>query len=64
MFTRRGEAVTSWNIGRIYKDQGDLAKAEQYMSRTVEIEERIGLPTLEESSREELEKVRAALQGR
>jgi hypothetical protein len=50
--------VTNWNVGRIYKDQGDLAKTEQYMSRTVEIAEAIGHPDLE-SDRKVLEKVRA-----
>jgi hypothetical protein len=55
--------VTSWNIGRIYKDQADLAKAEQYMARTVEIDEAIGHPDLE-SDRRALEEVRAEIKGR
>lgn len=54
---RAGEAVTSWNIGMIYKKQGNLAKAEQYMARTVAIDEAIGHPDLE-SDRKALEKLR------
>ncbi|WP_420208879.1 tetratricopeptide repeat protein [Candidatus Electronema sp. JC] len=39
--------MTSWNIGMIYKEQGDLAKAEPYMSRAAQLEEEIGHPDLE-----------------
>ncbi|MCI5131519.1 MAG: tetratricopeptide repeat protein [Candidatus Electrothrix sp. EH2] len=44
---RTGEAVTSRNIGMIYKDQGDLTKAEQYISRAVQLAGEIGHPNLE-----------------
>jgi tetratricopeptide (TPR) repeat protein len=42
------EAVMNWNIGRFYQDQGDLAKAEQHMTRSVEIMEAVGHPSLEQ----------------
>jgi hypothetical protein len=48
------------NIGITYKDLGDLAQAEQYISKAVKIAEQIGHPSLEKW-REEL--VRAKLQG-
>jgi hypothetical protein len=53
----------SWNIGRTYEDQGDLVKAEQYMSRAVQLKEEIGHPDLEED-RKYLEELRAKLRGR
>ncbi len=53
---KREEAGTCWNIGMIYKKQGDLAKAEPYMARTVEIDEAIGHPDLEQD-RKALEQV-------
>ena len=54
--------MTSWNIGLTYEDQGDLAKAEQYISRVVQLAEEIGHPSLEEY-REALEDIRAELRG-
>jgi Tfp pilus assembly protein PilF len=59
---RAGEAVTSWNIGLTYAEQGDLAKAEQHISRAVQLEEEIGHPDLEKD-RKGLERVRAKLRG-
>ena len=52
--------MSSWNIGRIYQDQGDPAKAEQYMSRAVELAEEISHPSLNKY-RKALEAVRAAM---
>jgi len=60
---RAGEAVTSWNIGMIYEKQGDLAEAEPYMARTVQLDEEIGHPSLEKD-RKYLEELRAKLRGR
>ncbi|MGR0481119.1 MAG: tetratricopeptide repeat protein [Candidatus Electronema sp. V4] len=61
---KAGEAVTRWNIGRAYEDedQGDLAKAEPYMSRAVQLAEEIGHPKLEEW-RKALAALRAQLKG-
>ncbi|MCI5122176.1 MAG: hypothetical protein D3908_13490 [Candidatus Electrothrix sp. AUS4] len=56
------EAVTCWNLGLTYYDMGDLAQAEEYMSRAVEIEEAIGTPDAEEC-RKGLVRVRAKRQG-
>ena len=53
----------SWNIGRIYEDQGELTKAKQYMSRAVQLAEEMGHPSLEQW-RKALEAVRAAIKGR
>ena len=55
--------MTRWNIGRIYKDQGDLTRAEQYMARTVEIMNEIG--HLEVGRfRKELAELQAEIKGR
>ena len=59
---RPQEAITSWNIGIMYKDKGDLTKAEQYISRTVLPAEAIGHHPKPEEWRKALEAVRAALQ--
>ena len=59
---RRGEAVTSWNIGRTYEDQGDLVEAEQYISRAVQLMEEIGHPSLEKD-RKHLEELRAEIRA-
>ena len=60
---KAGEAVTSWNIGLTYEEQGDLDKAESYISRTVQLDEEIGHPALEQF-REGLATVRAEIKGR
>ncbi|WP_417912747.1 tetratricopeptide repeat protein [Candidatus Electronema sp. TJ] len=57
---KAGEAIRSWNTGLFYKDQGDLVKAEQYISRTVELIEQLGAPNLEECL-QILENIRARL---
>ncbi|MGR0482643.1 MAG: tetratricopeptide repeat protein [Candidatus Electronema sp. V4] len=59
---KTGEAMTSWNIGRTYEEQGDLRKAEPYMSRTVQIDEEIGRPELE-WERKKLAALRAKLKA-
>jgi Tfp pilus assembly protein PilF len=53
----------SWNIGCAYAEQGDLAKAEPYMSRAVQLAEEIGHPALEQF-REALADVHAKLRGK
>lgn len=60
---RAGEALTLHNIGATYIKQGDLAKAEEYISRAVQIAEAIGHPYLEQW-RKTLAQVRTALQAR
>ena len=55
------EAVISGNIGWLYANQGEPAKAEPYLSRTVELEEQLEHPALEDA-RKLLEAVRAKLQ--
>jgi tetratricopeptide (TPR) repeat protein len=60
--TKADEAVICWNIGGIYQEQNELSKAEEYISRTVQLDEEIGLPDLAED-REALERIRAQLQG-
>ncbi|CAK8714453.1 MAG: Tetratricopeptide repeat-containing protein [Candidatus Electronema aureum] len=60
---RRGEAETSWNIGIAYIKQGDLSKAEPYISRAVQLAEELGHPKLEEW-RKALEDIRAKLRGK
>lgn len=55
--------MTSWNIGLTYEEQGDLAKAEPYLSRTVQIDEEIGRPELK-WERQHLEALRAKIKGR
>ncbi len=44
---KAGEAETCWNIGLTYQNIGDLAKAEDDISRAVQIAETIGHPALE-----------------
>ncbi len=58
---RAGEAESCWNIGLTYKDMGNLAQAEEYISLAVEIMEPIGHPELEGCCND-LEQVRAARQ--
>jgi hypothetical protein len=48
---RAEEAVMSWNIGMIYKQRGDLRKAEPYISRAVQLAEEIGHPSRENTAR-------------
>ncbi|MCI5149090.1 MAG: tetratricopeptide repeat protein, partial [Candidatus Electrothrix sp. MAN1_4] len=60
---RRGDSETSWNIGYIYREQGDLPKAEQYIRRAVQLAEAIGHPLLEEW-REGLKEVQAEIKAR
>jgi tetratricopeptide (TPR) repeat protein len=55
-----GEATYSGNIGVLYAKQGELAKAEPYISRTVELMEQLEHPMLE-NVRKVLEAVRAKL---
>ena len=50
-------ATTYWNIGLLYYTQGSLEKAEEYINRTIRIEEKIGHPDLE-NDRAMLEKIR------
>ncbi|MCW5204406.1 hypothetical protein VU02_00490, partial [Desulfobulbus sp. N2] len=58
-----GTAVTCWNIGTLYDRMGDLAKAEEYISRAVQIAEDIGHPELG-TYRQGLEQVRGKRWGR
>lgn len=54
-----------WKIGSVYEHQGDLRKAEQYMSRAVQLMEEIGYPKqLMEEYRTALEAVRAKIKAR
>ena len=48
---------------RLQHNQGDLAKAEQHISRAVQLAEEIGHPLLEKY-RKHLEELRAELRGR
>ncbi|MCI5227652.1 MAG: tetratricopeptide repeat protein [Candidatus Electrothrix sp. AX2] len=59
---RAEEAAISWNIGLIYKEQGDLTKAEQYISRAVQIAEEIG-DSSSEGWRKDLEKLRVEIKN-
>jgi tetratricopeptide (TPR) repeat protein len=59
---RWGESVTCFNIGMIYANLGDLARAEQMLMRTVELDEAIGHPDLA-SDRAVLEQVRSMMRG-
>ncbi|MCI5158255.1 MAG: tetratricopeptide repeat protein [Candidatus Electrothrix sp. AUS1_2] len=59
---KAGEAVRNWNIGKLYRDQGELVRAEQYLHRAVELGTRLEHPKLEKWS-ETLEAVRAKLRG-
>ncbi|MCI5167330.1 MAG: tetratricopeptide repeat protein [Candidatus Electrothrix sp. GM3_4] len=54
-----GAGESCWNIGHTYKDLGDLAQAEEYISLAVQIAEKIGHPALEQF-RDGLKQVRAA----
>jgi hypothetical protein len=54
---KAGEAVTCVNIGRLHQEQGNLTKAEVYMSQTVQIDEEIGHPDSEQD-RTALERIR------
>ncbi len=56
------EAATRFNIGSLYKQQGELVKAEQYLSRAVELLEQLEHPMLE-NARNGLKAVRAKLRG-
>ena len=60
---RAGEAQSCWNIGLTYKDLGDLAQAEEYISQAVRLMEPIGHPQLE-VCRKYLEQVRAKRRGK
>jgi tetratricopeptide (TPR) repeat protein len=55
-----GEASCRWNIGEGYIKQGDLDKAEPYLSRAVELGTQLERPDLKEW-REKLEEIRAKL---
>ncbi len=59
---RAGEEITRWNIGLTYEDLGELVKAEEYISQSMQIAEEIGHPGLEEC-REDLARVRAKQHG-
>ncbi|MCI5193134.1 MAG: hypothetical protein D3915_08380, partial [Candidatus Electrothrix sp. AU1_5] len=50
-------------FNRTHQDLGDLTKAEQYISRSVQLAEEIGHPSLEKY-RKALEKLRAAIKER
>jgi tetratricopeptide (TPR) repeat protein len=39
---RRGQAIASWMLGKVYNDMGDLAKAVEYMQALVDYEREIG----------------------
>jgi len=43
---RVGEAITSYNLAKLYDRKGYLREAEALLTRTVEIEERINHPDL------------------
>jgi len=60
---KNGEATYSWNIGALYIKQGELTKAEPYLSRAVELKEKLEHPMLE-NAREALAAVRAMLWGK
>ena len=59
---RSEEAISRWWIGLTYKDLGDLAKAEEYITLAVQIMEVISHPELEQC-RDDLERVRAERRG-
>ncbi|CAK8714907.1 hypothetical protein KKHLCK_03970 [Candidatus Electrothrix laxa] len=59
--TKVEEARGSWNIGWLYIQKGQLAKAEPYLSRAVDLAEHMNLTDLEKW-RKALEAVRAKLQ--
>ena len=42
------EAGISWNIGILHIKQGELNKAEPYLSRSVELKDRLEHPDLED----------------
>ncbi len=56
------EEAISWNISLLYAKQDKLAEAEQYLSRTVELKEKLEAPDVE-NYRKLLEDVRAKLRA-
>ncbi|MEO1646215.1 MAG: tetratricopeptide repeat protein, partial [Chloroflexota bacterium] len=59
---KSGEAVTSYNIGMIHYEQGDLDEAIRYVGRCVELDEIVQHPDLE-SDRRTLEQLKQLRDG-
>lgn len=60
---KKEEAYTCWDIGMTCNDLGDLRKAEQYISRAVEIGEDVKHPKLKEW-RKDLKKVQSSIKAK
>ena len=59
---RRGEAITSWNLGLIYEKQGDLEHAVEWMQARVDYERATGHPEVENYAAR-VEKIRRRMTG-
>jgi hypothetical protein len=47
---RRSEAITAWNLGHAYAQQGDVARGLELMQLTVDYEYSVGHPNAEKDA--------------